>query len=73
MLGASYIANAVNTYNGNEISGSQGYTLSGVVGLNLIKGNIGVMVNSNLPLSQNMFQGQTKLQSKISLGLTFSI
>jgi hypothetical protein len=73
MAGFSYLKNDVNTFGGNKIEGSNGYTFSGVGGVNLIFGKFGIMANTNLPIAQDSFNGQTKLQSKTTIGLTFSI
>lgn len=73
MVGVSYLHNASNSFDGSKISGSEGYTLSGLTGVNLIFGKFGIMANTYLPISQEMYNGQTKLQSRTTLGLTFSI
>lgn len=73
MAGFSYLRNDVNVFDGSQISGSDGYTFSGLTGVNVIFGKIGVMTNFYLPIAQDMYNGQTKLQSKATLGLTFSI
>jgi hypothetical protein len=73
MAGVSYLQNAANTYDGNAISGSNGYSLSALTGVNLIFKKFGIMTNTYLPVSQEMYQGQTKLVSKTTVGVTFSI
>jgi hypothetical protein len=73
MAGFSYLKNDANTYDGSKVSGSDGYSLSGLTGVNLIFGKFGIMMNTYLPIAQNNFNGQTKLQSKTTIGLTFSI
>jgi hypothetical protein len=73
MAGISYLQNSANTYEGSKIAGSEGYSFSGLTGVNLIFGKMGIMANTYLPVSQDMYQGQTKLQTKTTLGLTFSI
>lgn len=73
MIGLSYLQNSANEYDGNEVLGSEGYSISSLAGMNLILGKLGIMVNTQLPIRQDMYNGQTKLQSKTTLGLTFSI
>lgn len=73
MAGFSYLRNDVNVFDGSRISGSDGYTFSGLTGFNLIFGKVGVMTNFYLPITQDTYNGQTKLQTKTTIGLTFSI
>ncbi|HCW07072.1 MAG TPA: hypothetical protein DGG95_06875 [Cytophagales bacterium] len=73
MVGVSYLRNSVNVYEGNSVQGSDGYTFSGIAGVNLIFGKLGIMTNTYLPVSQNMYNNQTQLQSKSTIGLTFSL
>lgn len=73
MVGLSYLQNSTNTYSGSKIYGSEGYSISSLAGVNLIFGKMGVTANTYLPISQEMYNGQTKLQSRTTLGLTFSI
>lgn len=73
MAGVSYLQNSVNVFEGTSVAGSDGFTFSGVVGVNLIFKKIGLMTNTYLPVAQNMYNKQTQLQSKSTIGLTFSI
>lgn len=73
MVGFSYQQNSTNKYDGSQVQGSEGYSFGGLTGMNLILGKLGIMVNTQLPISQEMYSGQTRLQSKTTLGLTFSI
>jgi hypothetical protein len=73
MIGINYLQNSMNTYDGGKISGSDGHSFSGIAGVNLIFRKFGIITNTYVPITQKMNDGQTKLQSKTTLGLTFSI
>ena len=73
MVGISYLENSANTYDGSRLEGSSGYSFNGLTGINIIFKKLGIIANTYLPISQEMYHGQTKLQSKTTLGLTFSI
>ncbi len=73
MAGFSYLKNDVNKFDGSKIDGSDGYSFGGLTGVNVIFKKFGIMTNTYLPISQDSFNGQTKLQSKTTIGLTFSI
>jgi hypothetical protein len=64
--------NQVNTYSGTAIEGSDGYILSAIVGANLLYGKMGFNASGFLPFVQNNYNGQTKMDSKIMLGVTYS-
>jgi hypothetical protein len=70
--GINILKNAVNQFNGDTITGSDGYSVNGSVGINTVFGKMGIMATTFIPISQDMYNGQTKLQSKVTLGLTFS-
>jgi hypothetical protein len=73
MVGISYLQNSTNTFDGSKIDGSSGYSFNGVMGVNVIFKKFGIITSTYLPISQEMNHGQTKLQSKTTLGFTFSI
>ncbi len=70
--GASLQSNAANYFNANIVDGSNGYILSAVAGVNLVHGKWGMMLQGFAPLSQNTNSGQTNLQGKAVVGLTYS-
>jgi hypothetical protein len=70
--GFNYQRNAVNTFIGSEVVDSNGYNLNGTVGLNIIRGKVGANAMAFIPISQNMYDGQTTLQSRVLLGITYS-
>lgn len=70
--GVNYQRNAVNTFAGSNVDGSNGYNLNASVGLNVLHGKIGANVTGFIPVSQNMYDGQTKLKSRTLIGVTYS-
>jgi hypothetical protein len=71
--GANIQTNSVNQYNGQAIEGSNGYILNALIGLNLVHGKWGILLQGFLPVSQNMYSGQTNLNGKGMVGLTYSL
>ena len=71
-LGLNLIVNDTNHYQSQEVADSHGYVLSGTAGINLQRGLIGMMANGFLPVSQNLFDGQTQFRQRASVALTFS-
>lgn len=71
-LGVNFIGNRANQYAGKELSGSAGYVLSGLAGINIQRGKVGLAANGFLPVAQNLFEGQTKFQARASLALMVS-
>lgn len=71
-IGVNYQSNAVNTYNGTQIESSNGYNLSIPLGVNVLQNKFGINAMTFVPVYQNYFDGQTKLKSRILLGLTYS-
>jgi hypothetical protein len=72
-IGLNYQSNAINSYAGTEVANSQGYVLNSTMGVNLILKKIGFNVLGFIPTSQNMYDGQTKSQGKILVGITYSL
>ncbi len=70
--GVNIQKNAINTYVGSEVENSNGYNFNATLGLNVVRNKIGVNAMAFIPVTQNIYDGQTKLQSRIILGLTFS-
>lgn len=71
-VGANLVVNSLNTFEGQHVDGSNGYILSGLVGLNLQHKKLGFLVNGFLPLAQDQYHGQTHLQGRASVSLTYS-
>ncbi len=71
-IGLNYQSNTVNSFAGVEVEGSNGYNLNSMIGANISRNKIGVNATAFIPLSQDNYNGQTKLQSRIVLGLTYS-
>lgn len=71
-VGLNLVENAMNKFQGQEISGSGGYVLSGMAGLNVQKGNVGILVNGFLPFAQDIYHGLTQAKGRASVALTYS-
>ena len=71
-LGLNLVMNATNWYQGQEVSGSDGYVLSGNLGLNVQWGKVGILANGFLPIAQDLFNNQTSFESRAMLALTYS-
>jgi hypothetical protein len=71
-VGLNYQSNAINSYNGAEVTDSNGYNLNATVGVNVLHKKIGFNAMAFIPVAQNMYDGQTKLQSRMMAGLTYS-
>lgn len=72
-IGLSYESNRVNSFGGGDVEGSEGYTLNATAGINVLRGKIGVNAMAFIPLSQDNFDGQTRLNSRFLFGITYSI
>lgn len=70
--GINFQSNAINKFNGSEVENTNGYNMSSTIGLNVLQGKVGVNALAFFPLAQSMYDGQTKLQSRVILGLTYS-
>lgn len=71
-IGLNVVINETNRYQGQEIVGSEGHVLSGNLGLNLQWGEVGFLVNGFMPVAQNLFDHQTKFESRAMLAVTYS-
>jgi len=71
-LGLNLVVNEANRYLGQEVDGSNGYLLSGMMGVNLQKGKVGLLLNSSLPVSQDFYHGLTQFKERESVALTYS-
>jgi hypothetical protein len=71
--GASYQTNAMNSFDGAHVEDSEGYTLNSTAGINVLRRKIGVNAMAFIPVSQNNFDGQTRLKSRFLFGITYSI
>jgi hypothetical protein len=71
-VGINYQSNAINKFQGSTVDDSNGYIFNSTAGLNLLYNNLGLNSTVFVPTKQNMYDGQTKLQSRIILGLTYS-
>ncbi|MBS1508311.1 MAG: hypothetical protein JSS79_16850 [Bacteroidetes bacterium] len=71
-VGVNLISNSANSYQRQEVSGSAGYVLSGLAGVNIQRGKIGLAANGFLPVAQNLFEGQTRFQVRGSVALLVS-
>lgn len=70
--GFNFQSNGVNTFNGLEVADSNGYNVNSTIGLNALRNKIGINAMAFVPMAQNMYDGQTKLQSRMIVGLTYS-
>jgi len=71
-LGLNFVVNEANRYQGQEVDGSRGYLLSGMVGVNLQKGKVGLLINASLPMLQDFYHGLTQFKERESVALTYS-
>ncbi|HEY8934677.1 MAG TPA: hypothetical protein VIM65_05630 [Cyclobacteriaceae bacterium] len=71
-VGFNYQSNAINKFEGSEVEDSNGYNFNSTVGVNVLRKKIGVNAMASIPVAQNMYDGQTKLQSRILVGVTYS-
>ncbi len=71
-IGINYQSNKINTYNGDDVIDSNGYTLNATTGINVLHKKVGVNMIAFLPVSQNNFDGQTKLAAGFLAGMTYS-
>jgi hypothetical protein len=71
-VGINYQSNSVNKYSGDQVADSNGYNFNATAGLNVLRKKIGANVMAFIPVSQNNFDGQTKLVSRFLVGMTYS-
>jgi hypothetical protein len=72
-IGLNYQRNAVNTFQHEKVEESNGYNLNSTIGVNVLRNKIGFNATTYIPVSQNTYDGQTKLKSRFLVGVTFSI
>lgn len=70
--GLNFQQNDVNTFDGDEVEGSNGYNLSSVIGINVVRGKFGFSATAFIPVAQNSFDGQTKMDWRLMTGVSFS-
>lgn len=71
-VGFNYQSNSVNTFSGSEVENSNGYSLNSTLGLNLLRNKVGLNATWFMPVSQDMYAGQTKITNRILVGVTYS-
>jgi hypothetical protein len=71
-VGVNYQANSINRFNGEAVEQSNGYNFNSTIGMNVLRGKVGVNAMTFIPVTQNNFDGQTKLKSRFLLGVTYS-
>jgi hypothetical protein len=72
MLGLNYLANENNHFEGQTVEGSKGFVISGLLGVNIQRNDIGLLVNGFVPIAQNLYENQTHFQSRTSVAITYS-
>lgn len=70
--GISYQSNTINMYECVSVEGSNSYTVSATAGMNLLYKKIGVNLMAFIPVKQEMYNGQTSLALRSTVGLTYS-
>lgn len=70
--GLNLVMNEMNRYQGQDVTGSDGYVLSGNLGVNVQWNKVGLLANGFLPLSQDLFNYQTSFESRAMVALTYS-
>jgi hypothetical protein len=71
-IGVAYQSNSENKFANEAIEGSNGYILQGTSGINILYDKVGFNTTYFLPVFQQLNNGQTKLSSRIVIGLTYS-
>ena len=71
--GLSFQNNTINTFKGTDVEDSDGYNLNATAGINILRKKIGFNATGFIPVSQNNFDGQTELKSRILVGFTYSL
>ncbi len=71
-IGVNYQSNAFNSFASDIIEDSQGYILNSTIGINLLRRKVGFNALAFVPAAQNMYDGQTKSQGRVIVGLTYS-
>jgi hypothetical protein len=72
-VGINYQSNSVNKFQDLKVEDSNGYNLNATVGINIIRKKIGFNAMTFIPMTQDNYDGQTKLKSRFLVGVTFSI
>jgi len=70
--GINFQSNNINTYNGDHVDQSNGYNFNSTVGMNVLRKKVGVSAMAFIPVTQNNYDGQTKLTSRFLFGVTYS-
>jgi len=70
--GINFQHNALNSYKGADVEESNGYNFNSTFGINVLKNKLGLNAMVFVPIAQNAYDGQTKLQSRLVMGLTYS-
>jgi hypothetical protein len=70
--GINFQSNAINSYSGAEVEDSNGYNLNATAGVNVLWNKLGFNAMFFIPVAQNNYDGQTKLQSRSLFGVTYS-
>jgi hypothetical protein len=71
-LGLNLVVNSTNKYQGSEVTGSSGYILVGMAGVNVQRGKVGLLMNGGLPVKADLYHGLTQFKERASLALTYS-
>lgn len=72
MLGLNFLANENNHFEGVVVEGSKGYVLSGLLGINVQRNDVGLLLNGFFPIAQNLYENQTHFQLRASMAVTYS-
>ncbi|MBS1490730.1 MAG: hypothetical protein JSS93_09395 [Bacteroidetes bacterium] len=70
--GVNFVVNSFNHYQAREIQQSAGYVLDGMVGINVQRNKIGLLMNGFMPVAQDLFHGLTQSKERASVALTYS-
>ncbi|MGC4021711.1 MAG: hypothetical protein QM734_07090 [Cyclobacteriaceae bacterium] len=71
-VGLNLVTNSANRYQGQEVQYSSGYLLNGIVGVNMQRNQIGLLINGFAPVAQDLFHGLTQSKERASIALTYS-
>jgi hypothetical protein len=70
--GFNMVVNGTNRFQDTPVSGSSGYIIVGQVGVNVQRGNIGLIMNGGLPMAEDLYHGLTQFKERASMALTYS-
>ncbi len=70
--GLNVVMNAANKFQSQEVEFSSGYVLNGMMGVNVQRNKVGLLINGFAPISQDLFHGLTQAQERTSIALTYS-